>query len=179
MSRLKARLNRLSPCGKSEKCGEDSGASSARTLPSSHLCFWPLRSGRLLAYPRCLSTFSTLKRFGRLDLCYRPPTSCGILFRRSQLVGGCRKRAKLTSPHPMPAAPFGPLSPWVSSLWPWATPSTMAALRRTHATYVNLIATQEVTGGIILSYLFLGEVPSFNSLLGAAITLTGIATVLI
>jgi len=54
-----------------------------------------------------------------------------------------------------------------------------AALRRTHATYVNLFATQEVTGGIILGYLLLGEVPSFNSLLGAAITLTGIAMVLI
>jgi drug/metabolite transporter (DMT)-like permease len=54
-----------------------------------------------------------------------------------------------------------------------------AALRRTHATYVNLIATQEVTGGIILGYLFLGEIPSFNSLLGAAITLAGIAMVLI
>ena len=54
-----------------------------------------------------------------------------------------------------------------------------AALRRTHATYVNLIATQEVTGGIILGYLLLGEVPTFNSLLGAAITLIGIAMVLI
>jgi len=54
-----------------------------------------------------------------------------------------------------------------------------AALRRTYATYVNLFATQEVTGGIILGYLFLGEVPSFNSLLGAAITLAGIAMVLI
>ena len=54
-----------------------------------------------------------------------------------------------------------------------------AALRRIHATYVNLIATQEVTGGIILGYLLLGEVPSFNSLLGAAITLIGIAMVLI
>jgi drug/metabolite transporter (DMT)-like permease len=31
----------------------------------------------------------------------------------------------------------------------------------------------------ILGYLFLGEMPSFNSLLGAAITLTGIAMVLI
>jgi drug/metabolite transporter (DMT)-like permease len=54
-----------------------------------------------------------------------------------------------------------------------------AALRRTHATYVNLIATQEVTGGIILGYLLLSEVPSLNSLLGAAITLAGIAMVLI
>jgi len=54
-----------------------------------------------------------------------------------------------------------------------------AALRRTHATYVNLIATQEVTGGIILGYLFLGEVPTLSSFLGAVITLAGIVRVLI
>lgn len=54
-----------------------------------------------------------------------------------------------------------------------------AALRCTHATYVNLVATQEVTGGIVLGCLLLGEVPTFNSLLGAAITLIGIAMVLI
>jgi len=36
-----------------------------------------------------------------------------------------------------------------------------------------------VTGGIILGYLLLGEVASFHSLLGAAMTLTGIAMVLI
>jgi drug/metabolite transporter (DMT)-like permease len=34
--------------------------------------------------------------------------------------------------------------------------------------------TLEVTDGIILSSLLLGEVPSFNSVLGAAITLTGV-----
>ncbi|MBI5956985.1 MAG: DMT family transporter [Chloroflexi bacterium] len=54
-----------------------------------------------------------------------------------------------------------------------------AALRRLHATYVNLIATQEVTGGILLGYFLLGEAPSFNSLLGAAVTLAGIAVVLL
>ena len=32
-----------------------------------------------------------------------------------------------------------------------------ASLRRVHPTYVNLIATQEVTGGVILSYLMIGE----------------------
>ena len=56
---------------------------------------------------------------------------------------------------------------------------TQKQIAQDNATYVNLIATQEVTGGIILGYLLLGEVPSFNSLLGAAITLTGIAMVLI
>lgn len=53
-----------------------------------------------------------------------------------------------------------------------------AALRKAHAATVNLIATQEVTGGILLGALLLGEVPSFNSLLGTMITLIGIAWVL-
>jgi drug/metabolite transporter (DMT)-like permease len=54
-----------------------------------------------------------------------------------------------------------------------------AALRRTHPTYVNLIATQEVTGGVILGALLLGEVPSVQSLVGAAVMLVGIALVLL
>lgn len=54
-----------------------------------------------------------------------------------------------------------------------------AALRRTRATYVNLIATQEVTGGIILGILLLGEVPSINSLVGVLITLLGIVLVIV
>lgn len=54
-----------------------------------------------------------------------------------------------------------------------------AALRRTHATYVNLIATQEVTGGVILGILFLREIPSLSSIVGAAVTLLGIALVVI
>jgi len=54
-----------------------------------------------------------------------------------------------------------------------------AALRRTHATYVNLIATQEVTGGVILGVLLLKEIPSFSSLVGTAVTLLGIALVVI
>ena len=54
-----------------------------------------------------------------------------------------------------------------------------AALRKTHATYVNLVATQEVTGGILLGWLFLGEAPTWNAALGAAITLLGVALVII
>ncbi|HXF62505.1 MAG TPA: DMT family transporter [Caldilineaceae bacterium] len=54
-----------------------------------------------------------------------------------------------------------------------------AALRRAPATYANLIATQEVTGGILLGVLLLGEMPSLNSLVGAAITLLGIALVIL
>ena len=33
-----------------------------------------------------------------------------------------------------------------------------AALRRMHPTYVNLVATQEVTGGVLLALLLLGEI---------------------
>ncbi len=53
-----------------------------------------------------------------------------------------------------------------------------ASLRRVHATYVNIIASQEVTGGIILTWLILGQVPNATSLIGALITLAGIALVL-
>jgi len=53
-----------------------------------------------------------------------------------------------------------------------------ASLRRVHATYVNIIASQEVTGGIILAFLVLGQVPSLSALLGAGVTLAGIALVL-
>ena len=54
-----------------------------------------------------------------------------------------------------------------------------AAIRRTHATYANLIATQEVTGSIILGALLLGQVPTLNSVVGIVIALAGIAFVLI
>jgi len=54
-----------------------------------------------------------------------------------------------------------------------------AALRRMRATSVNLIATQEVTGGILLGILLLGEVPNLITLGGIAVTLVGIILVLI
>lgn len=50
-----------------------------------------------------------------------------------------------------------------------------AALRKGQAAYVNLIATQEATGGIILGALLLGEYPSLVSLAGAALAIAGIA----
>jgi drug/metabolite transporter (DMT)-like permease len=53
-----------------------------------------------------------------------------------------------------------------------------AALRRTHATIVNLIATQEVTGGIVLGAIFLGQTPQVNEIIGAVVALVGIAVVL-
>lgn len=52
-----------------------------------------------------------------------------------------------------------------------------AALRRTHATTVNLIATQEVTGGVLLGALLLRQIPQANEIVGAAVALAGIAAV--
>jgi drug/metabolite transporter (DMT)-like permease len=52
-----------------------------------------------------------------------------------------------------------------------------AALRHTHATTVNLIATQEVTGGVLLGALLLGQIPQANEIVGAAVALAGIAVV--
>lgn len=54
-----------------------------------------------------------------------------------------------------------------------------AALRRTHATVVNLIASQEVTGGVLLGALLLGQMPQGSELVGVAVALVGIALVLI
>jgi drug/metabolite transporter (DMT)-like permease len=52
-----------------------------------------------------------------------------------------------------------------------------AALRRMHPAAVNVIASQEVTGGILLAWLILGEVPSPHVVAGAALTLLGIGFV--
>ena len=53
-----------------------------------------------------------------------------------------------------------------------------AALRRMHATTVNMIATQEVTGGILLGALLLGEIPRVNEIVGAALALAGVVLVI-
>ncbi len=54
-----------------------------------------------------------------------------------------------------------------------------AALRLTSATSVNVVATQEVTLGILLGVLLLSEVPQANELVGAAITLVGVIIVIL
>ena len=66
------------------------------------------------------------------------------------------------------------------SLGPLALGHTLynASLRRVHATYVNIISAQEVTGGIFLSWLLLAQTPSPNSLIGALVTLVGTGLVL-
>ncbi len=67
-----------------------------------------------------------------------------------------------------------------AGLIPLGTGHTLynAALRRTHATTVNLITTQEVTGGVLLGALFLSQIPQVNEVVGAGVALTGIALVL-
>jgi drug/metabolite transporter (DMT)-like permease len=66
------------------------------------------------------------------------------------------------------------------ALFPSALGHTLynAALRRLHPSIPNLIATQEVTGGILLAWLLLQEVPTWNALAGAMITLIGVGLVL-
>lgn len=53
-----------------------------------------------------------------------------------------------------------------------------AGLRYVHPTYANLIMTQEITGGTILGYLILGEVPGKNSIIGIFIMFIGLFMVL-
>lgn len=54
-----------------------------------------------------------------------------------------------------------------------------ASLRKVHATYANLIATQEVTGGVILGVLLLHEIPSLPTIIGGIVALLGIMSVLV
>lgn len=68
-----------------------------------------------------------------------------------------------------------------AGLLPLAAGHTLynAALRRMHATAANLIATQEVTGGVLLGMLFFRQMPQPNEIAGALVALVGIALVLI
>ncbi len=54
-----------------------------------------------------------------------------------------------------------------------------AALRRMHPAAVNIIASMEVIGGILLAWLVLGEVPGAHALVGAALTLLGVVLVVL
>jgi drug/metabolite transporter (DMT)-like permease len=78
------------------------------------------------------------------------------------------------------ATPRSVMAVVASGLLPLATGHTLynAALRRTHATTVNLIATQEVTGGVLLGWLVLGQLPQQSEIAGIALALAGIALVL-
>jgi drug/metabolite transporter (DMT)-like permease len=77
---------------------------------------------------------------------------------------------------------LGPLAAIVAlGVFPLGIGHTLynASLRRAHPTLVNLVATQEVTGGVLLGALLLGEVPTALALAGVAITLVGVALVLL
>jgi drug/metabolite transporter (DMT)-like permease len=54
-----------------------------------------------------------------------------------------------------------------------------AALRHAPATAVNVLATQELTFGILLGALLLGEVPTTNSLVGVVVTMVGAILVIL
>lgn len=54
-----------------------------------------------------------------------------------------------------------------------------ASIRHVHATYANLIATQEVTMGVLLGILFFHEIPSITAVIGGVIALIGIIGVLV
>jgi drug/metabolite transporter (DMT)-like permease len=53
-----------------------------------------------------------------------------------------------------------------------------AALRLLPAATANLLATQEITGGILLGIVFLGEIPSWVTLVGVLVAMGGIGVVL-
>ncbi len=53
------------------------------------------------------------------------------------------------------------------------------ALRRTSATVVNVVATQELSLGVLWGVLLLGEVPSAEALVGAGLTFLGVLLVIL
>lgn len=77
-----------------------------------------------------------------------------------------------------------PLSAWAAvvalGLLPLAVGHGLynAAVRRVSATVVNLIATQEVTGAVLLGTVLWGQVPSGTTLAGMAVALLGVVLVL-
>lgn len=54
-----------------------------------------------------------------------------------------------------------------------------ASIRKIHATYANLIATQEVTGAVLLGILLLHEIPPLTTIIGGVVALVGIMSVLV
>jgi len=82
---------------------------------------------------------------------------------------------------PVGVTPRSWLAVFLAGLLPLGVGHTLynAALRRTHATVVSLIATQEVTGGVILGMLFFSQMPQPNEIVGIVVSLAGIALVLI
>ena len=81
--------------------------------------------------------------------------------------------------HPYPLPALGAIA--ALGIFPLGLGHTLynAALRKVHATYANLIATQEVTMGIVLSIIFLHDIPSLSTIIGVLVTLGGIISVLV
>lgn len=79
-----------------------------------------------------------------------------------------------------PPAPSALAAVVLLALLPTAGGHTLynAALRRADTVTVNLIATQEVTGGVILGWLVLGERPTWQALVGGLLALFGLYLVL-
>ncbi|MBN1318186.1 MAG: DMT family transporter [Anaerolineales bacterium] len=63
-----------------------------------------------------------------------------------------------------------------ASVFPLAIGHTLynATLRRLSPTIANILATQEVTGGVLLGILLLGEVPSPGTIVGGLLALAGV-----
>lgn len=53
------------------------------------------------------------------------------------------------------------------------------SMRYISATKANLVATQEITGGVILAAIVLAEIPSLTSIIGGAVNLLGILLVIL
>ena len=81
--------------------------------------------------------------------------------------------------HAYPLAAFGAVV--ALGVFPLGLGHTLynASIRRVHATYANLIATQEVTGGVLLGIFLLHEIPPFTTIIGMLVTLVGIMGVLL
>ena len=80
-----------------------------------------------------------------------------------------------------PGLPLGALAAvGAMALVPSAIGHTLynAAIRRLHPSIPNLIATQEVTLGILLAWMLIGEPLTWSAATGAALTLFGIGLVL-
>ena len=133
--------------------------------------------GDLLALGSAI-TFALYTIFGRSERERYP------LFTYAGLVYGTA--ALWLMPFAVATTTFMPQLPQIASviglgLIPMAAGHTLynAAVRRTHAAYANLIATQEVTGGVILGMLLLSEMPGPAALIGLAVTIGGITLVLL
>lgn len=80
-----------------------------------------------------------------------------------------------------PARPIQITSILLLGLLPTAMGHTMynSGVRHVHPTYASLISTQEVTFGVILGALILGEVPGINSIAGILVMFAGLAMTLV